>query len=69
MTLLEGIDQTSIRHSPVGGHPDRPVEHDHPYVVAVVAGTSFFGCEAEFRVDIGGPLYNLGSSRLVGRIK
>src|SRR5215208_7124274 len=65
-TFLEGVDQTSIRQSPVGGLPDRLLQYDHP---GVVAGTSFFTCIAEFGVGVGGCFYNLGRSRLVGRVE
>ena len=38
LALLEGVDQTCIRQSTVGGHPDRLLEDGHPYIIAEVVG-------------------------------
>src|SRR5215217_8059424 len=82
LALLEGVHQTCIRQSPVGGHPHRLLENGYPYVVADVAeqtrhnfrtscwrAVCFVLRDAESWVEVGGCRYNLGSSRLVGWVE
>jgi hypothetical protein len=85
LALLEGVDETRIRQSTVGGHPHRLLEDCHPYVIADVARQSAhllrtFGWEAAFSfvlrsweaeswVGVGARPNNLGCSRIVGWVE
>ena len=42
LALPEGVDQTRIRQSTIGGHLNRLVEDGYPYVVADVAGQTAY---------------------------